>query len=238
MLRLPHLVDGTEHTTQEFTRHIVWSKDDFGRGLQMMARPPIANFGSEEVDFGDELIGYQKSMSTCEEWSDFREAQLQLGKEDLEKLREASNDLRNLLRPEVVDAFEPTLALRRSAYRSQQLTHHVQGLSGAAARYANAFRLLDALIEESLGHVLGQLVGYGPPREMRSIAKLDFIDPRTITFHLSEPFFDTGVLVLISDPLVAEVGIVTKVSFATEGGESTLQLEVSLLAGAREAWGL
>ena len=153
-------------------------------------------------------------------------------------LHETNATLRSSLRPDAVDTFEPNLALRRSSYRTQKLREAVEGLSGGAATYAKAFDRLNAELEEAIGHVLGHLVAYGQPGDIGPISNLDFIDRETISFEPQHPTFDTGGLVVISDPLVAEVGIVTMVNFVMDAGDFRQQAEVKLLHGALRAWAL
>jgi len=238
MLRVPHLVDGTDITTREYTRHLIWPREDLSRGLQLMSRPPLATLNGAKLDLGDETLNFLMAIQANEAWLEFGQAAKSLTGTDKAMLHETNASLRLLLRPEAVDAFEPNLAARRSSYRSQKLREAVEGLSGGAATYANAFGSLNAELEESIGHVLGHLIAYGRPGDSGPISDLDFIDKETISFDPQLPTFDTGGLVVISDPLVAEVGIVTKLNFVMDGGDFRQKAEVKLLHGARKGWSL
>jgi len=238
MLRVPHLVDGTDITTNEYTRHLIWPREDLSRGLQLISRPPISILNGAKLDLGDETLNFLMAAQASEAWIEFSLAAKGLTDADKAMLHATNASLRSSLRPDAVDAFEPNLAIRRSSYRTQKLREAVESLSGGAATYARTFGILNAELEEAIGHVLGHLVAYGRPGDIGPISDLDFIDKETISFEPQLPTFDTGGLVVISDPLVAEVGIVTKLNFVMDAGDFRQQAEVKLLHGARKAWSL
>lgn len=237
LLKLPQLVANTPYTTFEFTWNAVWPRSDMSRGFQL-SPPPITRIGDESVDMSKELTRVVASLHASQAWQDFAASRADLRPSDLAELGSASQMLRAALMPKNVDAYEPHRALRRDQYRRLQMEGVIESLQGRAAVHANAFTEAVDTLDFALDDVMPQLVANGRPRDIGAASDLDFIDPVTISFAPSELVFGTGELVYISDPLVEEVGQVTKVCLAMEHGVSTQRIDVRLAREAAASWGL
>lgn len=237
LLKVPQLVENTPFTTLEFTWNAVWPRNDMSRGFQL-SPPPITRIGHESVDMRKELASVVAALRASQPWQRFAASRAALTPSDLVELSTASQALRAVLRPEHVDAYEPDRAIRRDQYRRQQMVDAIGSLRGRAASYANAFTEAADAVDFALDDVMPQLVAHRDPRDIGVASDLDFIDPVVLTFTPSELVFRTGELVYISDPLVEEVGQVTKVHFAMEHGVSTQRISVRLAPEAGASWGL
>lgn len=237
LLKVPQLVENTPFTTLEFTWNAVWPRSDMSRGFQL-SPPPITRIGDENIDMRKELARVVAALRASQPWSHFAASRANLTPSDLAELSSASQTLRAALTAEHVDAYEPNRAIRRDQYRRHHMEDALGSLSGRAASFANMFSEAADIVDFALDAVMPNLVAHQYPRDIGAASDLDFIDPGNITLAPSMLVFGTGELVYISDPLVEEVGQVTKVHFAMEHGVSTQRIDVRLAHEAASSWGI
>lgn len=237
LLRVPQMVENTPFTTLEFTWNAPWPRDDMARGFQL-SPPPVVLIGDERNDMSRELRRVATALQASEPWQRFAEARAALTTSDATALSAACRALRAALSPERVNAHEPNLAIKRDQYRREQMEEALAGLSEGAATYANAFTVAADAVDLAIDQVLPQVVTYGLPRDIGAASDLDFLDAENISLSPSVPILWTGELAFVSDPLVEEVGQVTRTSFAMEHGVTSLRAELRLIPGAAASWGL
>lgn len=237
LLGVPQLVANTPFTTQEFTWKAAWQRGDMGRGFQL-ASPPSLVFGAERIDASRELQQLVVALRASPTWQEFGATRAALVDADRQQLGSVCRELRAALSRERVDEFEPHLALKRDQYRKEQTESAVARLTGGAGAYARAFAAAADAVDFAIDEVLPQLVTFGRPKDVGAAPDLDLLEMDRIAFRPTVPVFWTGMLVFVSDPLVEEVGQVTRVSINFSGGIENNRATLRLLPGAAASWGL
>lgn len=237
LLLVPQLVAGTQYTTPEFSFSAHWSRQDLGRGLQTSA-PMVVTVGGEQLDMRSELRALATALQRSEAWQDFDRLRLDLTDGDRESLRAARAYLRSKLSSDSVDRFDRYGALRRHRYRCQMLDAARELLTAGAAAYSDAFDAAASLVDSAYDEVLARLVTYNEPVTVGALEALDLDREGNWCSFSATSFVSPGELLLLSDPLVDEVGQVTAVSMSFEPGFRDVRVRVRLLRGARAAWDL
>jgi hypothetical protein len=237
LLKVPQLVKNTPYTTLEFNWNALWPRNDMSRGFQLIP-PPVTRIGHEIADMRKELVRVVTALNATEAWQRFTACRSNLTGSDWAELSSAARALRAALAPDQVHAYEPRRAIRRDQYRRQRMEDVLESFHGRTALYVQAFTDAADAVDFAIDEVMPRLVAHRAPRDIGAVSNLDCIDSVNVTFAPSVPVFRTGELVYISDPLVEEVGQVTKVHFAMEHGVSTQRLDVRLARGFAASWGL
>lgn len=237
LLKVPQMVGNTPFTTLEFTWNAAWPRDDMARGFQL-SPPPVALIADERIDMSAALRRVAAALRADEPWQRFAEARAALTASDTAALSAACRALRTVLSPERVDEFEPHFAVKRDQYRREQMENALADLKGGAAAYAEAFNVAADAVDLAMDEVLPQVVTYGVPRDIGAASDLDFLDATNVSLCPSVAILWTGELTYVSDPLIEEVGQVTRVNFVMEHGVTSLRAEVRLIPGAAASWGL
>jgi hypothetical protein len=181
------------------------------------------------------------SLAATPEWDGFVAATTELDAASRTELLECRANIKARLAPAEIDAFEPRFALRRSDYREATVHDALATLSGRARSYADAFDLVDRLLERACSDVFGQLVFYGVPGDRLSPLELNLLPGAVAEVDLlvrDVPAFpETGTLTWVDSPLVPDAIRIVAVSmqFDVVEGES-FRLRGEILAGTSAAW--
>lgn len=237
LLRVPQLVQNTAFTTEEFTWRAVWPRSDMKLSFQG-AQPPLTRIGTLQVDMRRELRQVSRALQASTAWMEFGAARASLTSADWQELTDTCQDLRVALSDDAIDSFEPTRAVRRDHYRSMKMEDALATLSARSSRYATAFTAAADHVDFAINDIMTRLAAFGPPADIGGAGNLDFIDADTVTFEPDIPFVDVGELVMISDPLVEEVGQVMGAHMSMHYGTFSQRIEVRLARGAAKGLGI
>lgn len=237
MLRVPHLVDGTIHTTPEYTTVLVWSKDHYLLKLQEQTDPPSADLQQEEIDLSGATRTFLDELRKTSTWERFIAARTALDHTAREQLKAANAGLRNALKPSAVDSFEATRAIRRDQYRREQLDRALEELDGPAREYAEAFGALNDLMNETFEFGIGYLAAFGKPRDIGAVRDLELPAVDEVSF-LHDDYLRTGGLFYVPDGLVADVVMIDSVTVNVHDDVETLRYHGRILRGTKAGWDL
>lgn len=159
----PHLVADSPLTTVEYTDRLTWAPRERRLGFQFKAEPPGVGEALDASPENKRLLANAaravvRAFSRTPEWEQLSESRQSLDDAAIAELNEARRQLKDRLRPENVDEFEPNLAMRRSQYREEALRRSIDGLSGRAREFADAFEAVDRQIERCASDAFSQLV--------------------------------------------------------------------------------
>lgn len=234
-LRVPHLVDGTTYTTQEFTWKVSWAKAHFASGYQMQSAPFVQIDGIA-TDLRPELTSVVRALKLTPSWQRFELARAALTEGDKKELSVVSQRLRKALQPAQIDAVAPDYATERDTYRAGELERAMEELSGTAADYAQAFEWVADDIEFVLDEVLQQLVAFGKPVDIGVVTEIDFTGPDLVEVTPERLVLGVGGLVHLADPLINEIGQIRSQHLGEHEGRTSERLGLWLLRGAALAW--
>jgi hypothetical protein len=243
LLRVPQLARNTAYTTEEFTRRLVWTKQDRAAGLQFAGPPKSISQAlrateAEQRQLDSKIIAVLSSFQATDEWVTFCEASSSLDQNTIDHLSMAIRRIRARLSADALDEYEPNLVRRRSEYRESVVTEEVDSLSGAAGIYGESFREVDELIESVASDVFAQLTCF--PMETISCQGIDVEPsaPPRVTFEVSDDTFPTvGQLAWLDDPLVLDAVQVREIGFQwDETGSGSISVGASVLEGSGGAW--
>lgn len=165
MLNAPQFARDSAWTTEQWTHRYQWLRSDFAAGLQFQTQletiDPI--LGSPAGSVGRLTTKLASALSQTSVWKEFATKQAALTATDRAVLSAARGDLRLLLVPEVIDRYEPKLAMRRYEYREYHTKKAVDALSGFAGEYARSLTAVSDLIDLSVVDVFAQFVRFGRP---------------------------------------------------------------------------
>jgi len=237
MLRVPHLVDGTVHTTTEYTTVLIWRKEHYLLKLQERSIPPVASLEQEEIDLSEPTQEFLAEMRKTDAWERFNSARAALDDSARQQLKIANARLRDALKPSAVDSFESTRAIRRDQYRREQLDYSLRGLAGPAHGYAEAFGTLNDQLNEAFEFGVGYLAAFDKPRDIGAVRDLEFPTVDEVSF-LHDDYLRTGGLFYVSDHLVADAVMIDRVSVHVHDDVQTLRYRGRILRGTKAGWAL
>ena len=202
---------------EEYGLRLRWRKQMVQAGLQSMACPPGASFiGLTERDVQSATTSLLLALKNTQEWSAYKDLSAQLDGEDRAALLAARRDADDRLSPAKVDSFDPVRMARRERYRIDQVAEVVQTMTGKARDFADAFGLVDDLIDLVANDVFGQTVAIGAAIAVPQIADLE-VDGQSVKFtNNSETPVAPGNLVALPDPLVQDVVLIEDLYFASD----------------------
>lgn len=237
MLRVPHLVDGTIHTTLEYTTVLVWSKHHYLLKLQERTDPPSADLEQEEIDFSGATHAFLAELRKTCAWERFIAARGALDHTAKEQLKATNADLRNALKPSAIDSFEGTRAIRRDQYRRELLDGALKELDGPAREYAEAFGALNDLINDAFELGIGYYAAFGKPRDIGVVRDLELPAADEVSF-LHDEYLQTGGLFYLPDSLVADVVMIDRLTLNMHDDIETLRYHGRVLRGTKAGWDL
>jgi hypothetical protein len=125
-----------------------------------------------------------------------------------------------LLNPKNVNEYEPSRLEGRHAYRRNQVQTIVRELQGRPRELADAFEVIDELIDHALVNVHGQLVISGRPHAVVP-ANLE-VDGREVSFRYhGDGAPGVGGMLRLDDPLVPEVVLTDGMAFGSNQSEGS-----------------
>lgn len=243
MLPAPQLVAGSPLTTREFTFRTIWQPGERGQQLHLQDVPSLGDVlhgdaaAARDVHERTRLLA--DAFQETPEWIALATAHEALDQNARAELAAARLEAKDRLRSSAVDAHEPTRALPRAAYREGVIREVIEGLTGAARTYAEAFESADGLVELAASQVFSQLVCY--PVTTLPANDLDVTPgtPSRVHFTTSDAVLisvGTGSVAWIADPLVDDAVFVTSLSINFGPQEPLVQMSGNLLHGTGAAW--
>lgn len=243
-LPAPHLARGTALTTDEFTWRLPWTREELIAGFQFQNPPaePLQVLGATDQDAAraDEAARrLAVALAGTEQWRRLQAADAALSSGDRADLAAARKVVADALKPSVVDAHEPDLAIPRDAYRQQVVDDTVGALIGSAREYADAFDAADQLIELACSDVFGQLAVHGTVA-LNGITDLAAhgAGPGTVAFTVEDTVhLETGSVVWLDDPLLADAVHLTGLSFSIDQAIGVrVRATGRVLLGSADVW--
>ncbi|OLT37049.1 hypothetical protein BJF82_10440 [Kytococcus sp. CUA-901] len=243
-LPAPQLARGTQLTTHEFTRRLVWTRHELAAGFQFQdpSVVPLRTLGATEehaARAAEATRRLSRALAQTGEWQRLAEATAVLSSSDRAELLAARKTINKVLKPEAIDAYEPELALPRDAYRRQVVADAVDTLNGASHEFAVAFEDVDRLLEFSCSMVFGQLAVYRTV-SVESVTDLgsDNEEPGCVEFAIaSESYVDPGALCWLNDPLLPDAVFLTAVTYDFDQASGMkLLARGRVLAGTATTW--
>lgn len=245
MLRVPQVTRDTPLTTSEFTWRLSWRRADFSNGLQFLSTPRnVTGLLGASEEQGKDLDRTTRAVSAAfartDEWQNFVETAAVLEASDWEELAAASKTLRLEIKPELIDAYEPHVAVRRNEFRESAMAAALDALSGIAKEYAEAFAAVDALIETAASNVFGQIAAYGSPTVFEQVSEIDIesgVSPR-VHFTLNDVSFPKlGMLAFVKDEMVMDAMFLGTITLSHyEGSGTSFRVTGDMLKGSGAAW--
>lgn len=203
---VPQLARGSSRVHYGFSEVLPWFPEALASGLQFKPYPEVLvdlALYEHERELKASTTDVARALAQTPEWLAFAETSSHLTNEDRNHLKAARQEIRDALSEDKIDVYEPTLALPRTQFRRSKTNEVVAALSGSAFAFAESFDAVDDTIN-LVADVFGQLVAYGPPVHVGSVANLT-ISPGEIEFTTDKPLFLGGSLYRIDDPLVGEI---------------------------------
>lgn len=244
-LPAPQLTPGAPLTTPEFTDRLVWPLGERAEQLHLRDVPTeIAKLLQADAVTARALSGATRAVAAAftdsPEWTAFGAATNVLESATRAELRAARTRARERLTAAAVDAYEPHFALPRAAYRVHVIREEIDGLTGDARAYANAFEACDGLIETAASLVFGQIACYSVRTMIATDLEVVPGTPATVRYSTPAANLDLprpGVVAWLSDPLVPDAVLINGVtmSFQATGGAS-LSVSADVLADTAIAW--
>ncbi|MFE9292020.1 hypothetical protein [Streptomyces olivaceus] len=244
-LPAPQLAPGTALTTTEYTRRLAWRPGERAAGLQMMNLPPHATrplqvTPSQARQLEESARALATALQASQPWQQLATARQALNEKSRKELSQTRARLRQRLSAAAVDAHEANRVLLRYDYRCTVLNEEIEKLTGPARQFANAFDAANQLVELAASDVFGQLALYGRPLSMQNVTDIDFEPgtPRHIHFTThNESWLNTGELVQIDDPLVADAcRLIAATVSLSSGSAITTRLTAQILPGTASLW--
>jgi cell fate (sporulation/competence/biofilm development) regulator YlbF (YheA/YmcA/DUF963 family) len=236
LILTPHLVRDTIYTTEDYTYKYPWLRADLAAGLQFHPRPVLVAdlLSAPDSRLADAAHELASTLRASDEWKKYAAAQMAVSDVDTAELKRARTELRHLLSPQQLDAYEPRLALRRLAYRDHHTKHVVDSLTGAAREFALAFDAVNDLIDLAAVDVLAQLVRFDEPASLTpETLEFDQDADGYVTVHLRDEgrllFLRPGRLARIDHALITDAARVDGVGFSMDDDVATLRVTCLLL---------
>ena len=208
--------------TEEFGTRLSWRQQCLASGLEIDAAPPgvanILKIGEAALQSSSQDVLEVLMSST--EWQTYSDLASTMTAADVEVLDAARRRVGVLLNPTKVNEYEDARMERRHAYRKQQVQLVVDELEGRPRELADAFDVIDDLIDHALVNVHGQLVVSGKP---------PIIDPADLEVEGAQVSFrfhgdnapGVGESTRLNDVLVPGLVLIDGISFQfgqSEGG--------------------
>ncbi|SFC96941.1 hypothetical protein SAMN04487968_11722 [Nocardioides terrae] len=240
MILVPQLVREAALTTQEFTYRYPWRPADLAARLQFQPRVVATSelLDAEDPESIRQLTSNLAEALRCSNaWQRYQSAHDALTADDAAQLKAARVELRQLVAPEQLNAYEPRLALPRYNYREHHTREVVESLTGASRDFALAFDAVNGLIDLVAAETLAQLVRFDDVIHLTP-GTMEFDDERPdyVTVHTNESeellFATPGRLIKIAHPLIADVGRVEALGYAFQNDLASVKVTCRLLANS------
>jgi hypothetical protein len=171
-------------------------------GLQAEPTPPnvapVLGVDEQEVQASTQKV--LAAFISSSEWQRYAGPAASLTDHDRELLDAARHRVGVLLNPRIVNEYEDARNERRNAFRRERVAEVVDELEGRSKELADAFDIIDDLIDDALVNVHGQLTIRGLPPLIDPI-DLDLDGPRVTFDYEGDAVFGVGESVLLNDSL-------------------------------------
>jgi hypothetical protein len=192
--------------SEEAGERLPWRQQCLAAGLEREPTPPgVASIlAIDDAKITSASAEVLEALVSSSEWRRYSDISSEMTGEDLAILDAARHRVGLLLNPKVVDEYEPARNERRLAYRRTQVQTVLDELHGRPRELADAFEVIDDLIDHALVDVHGQLVIWGRPHTAL-VTSLE-VDGREVSFkYHGDDAPGVGSLMRLDDPLVPEV---------------------------------
>ncbi|NDJ90742.1 hypothetical protein [Mycolicibacter kumamotonensis] len=198
----------------EFSLRMPWIQPLLQAGLPEEASPPsVADLlGLDEHEVLSNAQNLVSALCDSAEWKRYADLAAALTDHDRDALADARRRVGVLLNPRLVDQYEDARNERRNAYRREHVAEVVVGLDGRPRELADAFDVIDDLIDHALVNVHGQLVVRGGVPMIEPI-DLDIDGPQVRFDYDGDDSFGVGESVLLDDPLAAGAYLIDSMNF-------------------------
>ena len=186
----------------EFSFRLPWAQEFLLAGLQAEPTPlHVARIlGVDEQEVQTSTQNVLAAFISSSEWQGYASLAASLTDHDREVLDAARHRVGVLLNPRIVNEYEDARNERRNAYRRERVAEVVDELEGRPKELADAFGIVDDLIDHALVNVHGQLIISGLPPLIEPI-DLDVDGPRVRFDYEGDAVFGVGESVLLNDSL-------------------------------------
>jgi hypothetical protein len=186
----------------EFSFRVPWAQEFLSAGLQDEPTPPnvarILRVGEQEMQTSAQNV--LAAFIGSSEWQQYANLAASLTDHDRELLDASRHRVGVLLNPRILDEYEDARTERRNAFRRERVAEVVGELKGRPKELADAFDIIDDLIDHALINVHGQLTIRGLPPLIDPI-DLDLDGPRAAFDYEGDAVFGVGESVRLNDSL-------------------------------------
>ncbi|WP_157626097.1 hypothetical protein [Mycobacterium sp. 155] len=200
--------------SREFSRRVPWLQELLQANLQAEPTPPhVADLLRLDMD---EVIGRAKDVvaafTNSAEWKRYADLAAALTDQDRDVLDAARHRVGVLLNPRLVNEYEDARNERRNAYRRERAAEVIADLEGRPKELADAFDVIDDLIDCALVNIHGQLVVRGDVPVIEPI-DLDLDGPQVSFEYDGDEPLGVGESVRLNDLLAGGAYRIDSMSF-------------------------
>ena len=203
---VPQLSPRGYRRSLEFSLRVPWSQQALQAGLHDDPVPPgVAELlGLDSQQLRSSSANVLSALSGSAEWQRYADLAAALTDPDREALTDARNRVGVLLNPRLVSQYEEARVFRRNAFRREMVAQVVAGLDGRPRELADAFDVIDDLIDCALVNIHGQFVVRG---DVPLIEPVDIeLQGSTVSFDYDgDDAFGVGESVRLNDALATGV---------------------------------
>ncbi|WP_226350300.1 hypothetical protein [Pseudonocardia sp. ICBG601] len=223
------LTPGSRLATDEYSPEIPWVREMRQQQLHLHNSPimmpellwPNVEQSRREVEAANETVRVlAQKLSQCAESVAYGHRLSTLQEADKQVLRSVRSNLRSDLDHDTVTREAGSAVYPRNDYRTSRERYWKSTLKGRAHDYTVSFDKFDDLVT-TISSVLGQFLFYTPAGEIPTGGEISSLEFHPGDHHLEVSWIDTsgdilhsGELRRLADPLVAEVILVTDVTWS------------------------
>ncbi len=237
MIPAPHLAKNSFHMAAGVNFNVPWSKEALGAGFQFQSIPSQVDV-ILRASVGSEVAALAEQLVRTPQWLEFGEAFSCVDSEAKRELLDARKKIAN--RVQELEAAgllsdDPRVTLNQR----KAVTHEIVGeLPANAKKFADAFSVVDDLINLVTVEVFSQLIAFGLPAVLSDAHDIE-IDPGPPP----EARFDSAApghvsrLYWVDHPLIRDAVQMNQASLGTHVVHGTrLRYSGRILTGTGQAW--
>ncbi|MGE2818131.1 hypothetical protein ACQI5H_23755 [Mycobacterium heidelbergense] len=188
--------------SREFSLRVPWAQPVLQASLQAEPTPPsvadLLRLAEHEVHSSAQNL--VAALIDSAEWQRYADLAAALTDQDREVLDAARHRVGVLLNPRLVNEYEDARNERRNAYRQERVAEVIADLEGRPKEMADAFDVIDDLIDRALVNVHGQLVVRGDIPVIEPI-ELELDGPQVSFDYDGDEPFGVGESVRLNDSI-------------------------------------